>query len=63
MHREPEAYFYADTSGERLPVCGGCWLTGAYAGVFDVSLDYPRSGSYSNVGFRSAFYRKLETED
>lgn len=60
---EPEAYFYADTSGERLPLCGGGWYGGANAGVFGVGLHYPRSDSSSDVGFRSAFYRKLETED
>ena len=60
---EPEAYFYADTSGERLPLCGGYWYYGADAGVFGVNLGNPRSDSYSGVGFRSAFYRKLETED
>lgn len=60
---EPEAYFYADTNGERLPVCGGGWLDGAAAGVFGVSLPSPRSHSYSFIGFRSAYYRKLETED
>ena len=60
---EPEAYFYADTNGERLPVCGGGWLSGADAGVFYVALSYPRSYSGGSLGFRSAFYRKLEIED
>lgn len=60
---EPDAYFYADTSGERLPICGGCWLNGSNAGVFYVDLHYPRSDSGSGIGFRSAYYRKLETED
>ena len=60
---EPEAYFYADTNGERLPFCGGSWLDGADAGVFGVNLNSPRSYSYSYLGFRSAYYRKLETED
>ena len=57
---EPEAYFYADTSGERLPLCGGYWGNGAMAGVFNVYLSRPRSNSNSNIGFRSAFYRKEE---
>lgn len=60
---EPEAYFYADTNGERLPVCGGSWSDGSGAGVFRVNLYYLRSLSHHLVGFRSAFYRKLGTED
>lgn len=60
---EPKAYMYADTGDERLPICGGSWAGGAFAGVFDVSLSSPRSYSGSSVGFRSAFYRKLNTED
>lgn len=48
-------YHYLNTTGERLPLCGGGWDNGSYAGVFDVHLSYPRSGSYSYVGFRSAF--------
>lgn len=60
---EARAYIYADTSGERLPVCGGGWGSGADAGVFGVNLYYPRSYSVSYIGFRSAFYRKLNTED
>lgn len=60
---EARAYIYADTSGERLPVCGGSWSNGARAGVFYVALDAPRSVSSSGIGFRSAFYRKLNTED
>ena len=57
---EPEAYFYADTNGERLPICGGGWSDGADAGVFNVGLYDPRSISYSGIGFRSAYYRKEE---
>ena len=60
---ESEAYFYADTNGERLPICGGHWNSGARAGVFDVYFSGPRSNSYLGVGFRSAFYRKLESEN
>ena len=60
---EARAYIYADTSDERLPLCGGYWRNGAGAGVFGVSLLNPRSNSDSNFGFRSAFYRKLNTED
>lgn len=46
---------YVNTVGERLPRCGGCWSDTSYAGVFDVNLSGPRSNSYSNLGFRSAF--------
>ena len=57
---EPEAYIYADTSGERLPLCGGCWSYGSGAGVFGVNLTNPRSLSGGNVGFRSAYYCDAE---
>lgn len=59
---EPEAYLYADTEGERLPIAGGSWGNGANAGVFYLGLRSARSGSYSSVGFRSAFYGKLDSE-
>ena len=48
-------YHYLNTTGERLPLCGGRWDGGSYAGVFYVYLNSPRSGSFSDVGFRSAF--------
>lgn len=61
---ESEAYFYADsTNGEYLPICGGIWYNTSYAGVFRVYLSNSRSYSISDIGFRSAFYRKLDTED
>ena len=59
---EPEAYLYADTEGERLPLAGGGWSDGAHAGVFGLDLDDARSASGSDVGFRSAFYGKLDSE-
>lgn len=46
---------YMNNSGERLPLCGGGWLGTSRAGVFGVNLSYPRSGSYSLIGFRSAY--------
>lgn len=55
---EPDAYFYADTNGERLPLCGGSWSGASSAGVFGVPLRNPRSNSGGHVGFRSAYYRK-----
>ena len=46
---------YMNNSGERLPRCGGSWNSTSYAGVFYVHLCNPRSGSVTNVGFRSAY--------
>lgn len=46
---------YINTSGERLPHCGGNWTTGSSAGVFSVNLLIPRSNSNAYIGFRSAF--------
>lgn len=41
--------------GERLPVIGGVWNSAAYAGVFAVNCNFPRSNANWGVGFRSAF--------
>lgn len=58
---EPDAYCYMDcTDGEYLPCCGGGWSGTSSAGVFDVSLYYPRSDSSAYIGFRSAYYGKLD---
>ena len=46
---------YMNNSGERLPLCGGIWISASNAGVFFVSLGYPRSGSGADIGFRSAY--------
>jgi len=46
---------YVNTSGERLPGCGGNWGSGSSAGVFCVSLADPRSSVGASIGFRSAF--------
>ena len=48
-------YHYMNVAGERLPLCGGYWPYTSNAGVFSVSLNYPRSSSGSSIGFRSAF--------
>ena len=48
-------YHYMNNAGERLPLCGGFWYSAANAGVFSVSLAGPRSYSYPDVGFRSAY--------
>lgn len=57
---EPEGDYGGDyhgwnCSGERVPFCGGGWSNTAYAGVFCVIADNPRSGSNGGVGLRSAF--------
>ena len=46
---------YMNNSGERLPICGGYWNYTSSAGVFGVALNYPRSSSGTNIGFRSAY--------
>lgn len=46
---------YMNNSGERLPRCGGGWGSTSDAGVFGVLLDYPRSNSNTDIGFRSAY--------
>lgn len=57
---EPKGDYNGDAhwwniEGERLPICGGYWNTGASAGVFNLHLYSPRSISGASVGFRSAF--------
>jgi Uncharacterized conserved protein len=42
-------------AGERLPVRSGGWNSGASAGVFALSLAYPRSDMSAYFGFRAAF--------
>ena len=46
---------YMNNSDERLPICGGRWDGTSSAGVFSVYLSDPRSYSYTNIGFRSAY--------
>jgi hypothetical protein len=41
--------------GERLPLRGGRWRTGAYAGLASLNLNYARSHSYPGIGCRPAF--------
>ncbi len=48
-------YHWANTRGERLPICGGGWNYAGGAGVFYVCLGDPRTGAHGNIGFRSAF--------
>lgn len=46
---------YMNSEGERLAYRGGDWSSSSSAGVFALLGYYPRSGSNSNIGFRSAF--------
>ena len=46
---------YMNNSGERLPLCGGTWNGASNAGVFGVDLNFPRSYSDTDIGFRSAY--------
>ena len=48
-------YHGLNTSGERLPICGGSWNNTSNAGVFYVNLNNPRSSSDTDFGFRSAY--------
>lgn len=58
---EDNAYLYVDsTEGEYLPCRGGYWGSGTYAGVFYTNLQYGRANSDSNLGFRSAYFKKKD---
>ena len=46
---------YVNTEGERLPYRGGNWIYGTDAGVFYLLLNYERTNSSSDIGFRCAF--------
>jgi hypothetical protein len=48
-------YIYVRNVGERLPLRGGHWYSGTYAGVLGLNLHYARSTANSGVGFRPAF--------
>lgn len=51
---------YANLSeAERLPLRGSGFNATSYSGPSALYLNAPRSYSYSNIGFRSAFYGKL----
>lgn len=53
---EGDCFWANNAQAERFPFRGGLWSDGADAGVFYTNLDYPRTNSYSIIGFRSAFY-------
>lgn len=46
---------YVSNHGERLPIRGGDWVSGADAGVFAIYLSAARAAAYSYVGSRPAF--------
>lgn len=46
---------WIDCVGERLPVCGGGWNSGASTGVFYLGLSDLRSNAVGDIGFRSAY--------
>lgn len=48
-------WFGVNTDGERLPIAGGDWINGAYAGLFRLDLLNARSSAYSDFGFRAAY--------
>jgi sulfatase modifying factor 1 len=48
-------YMYTRNNGERLPLRGGNWNRGKYAGVFFLDLRFPRLILDHGGGFRSAF--------
>ena len=51
----PQGQIYARNFGERLPVRGGTWSSGADAGLAALNLNYSRALTVTNVGFRPAF--------
>lgn len=48
-------FWFNNGAEERLPYRGGGWSSGGNAGLFGLSLSYPRSYSTWNIGGRSAF--------
>ena len=51
--------FWFRNEGERLPIRGGRWDYGAYAGVFALDLSFPRPGVDASLGFRVAYFGDL----
>ena len=54
-------FFIRPQEAERLPIRGAHWFSTTSAGVAALSLNHPRSISNYSVGFRAAFYEKLQT--
>ena len=46
---------------ERLPIRGAYWVHTSSTGVSALNLNNPRSLSSDSVGFRAAYYEKLQT--
>ena len=63
---EGKTYVYFDaTEGEYMPFRGSAFGYTSFSGPSALDLGNPRSNSYADVGFRSAFYEvngKLITE-
>jgi hypothetical protein len=55
IHEEAPGGLWVRNYGERLPIRGGDWDTGAHAGLGALILDGRRSLSYDSLGFRPAF--------
>lgn len=51
----PKGSLYMRNVGESVPCRGGNWSSGSNAGLFYLDLNYLRSVSSSNLGFRPAF--------
>ena len=47
---------YYNNDGDRFPLRGGGWHGGANAGLGALNLGYERTGAYSSLGFRPAFF-------
>ena len=54
-NNDPTGRLYVNASGERLPYRGGARRYAGLAGLGALRLDYPRTASYSNLGFRPRF--------
>ena len=48
-------WYHVNTEGERIPLRGEYWGTQAFAGLFNLNLNNPRSIVSWNVGFRAAY--------
>ncbi len=51
----PQGRIYMRNFGERLPIRGGYWHVGAYAGLAAVALNDSRANTRPFIGFRPAF--------
>ena len=51
----PQGRIYMRNFGERLPFRGGCWDSGANAGLAALALNDSRVNTNASFGFRPAF--------